>query len=91
MIESFMRNELARYDAVNECETIEELQEVILSFADERGEIKGRTRYFNAQKMADFALKYYEDESDNEVYPPNLLTRNWGIRQQAMYIKWVNK
>lgn len=83
--------DLDRFYLVNECETIEELQEAILSFADERSEIKGRTRYFNAQKMADFALKYYQDESKNEVYPPNLLTRNWGIRQQAMYIKWVNK
>jgi len=86
-----MVEELERYSLVNKCETIEELYKVILSFADEQGEICGRDRYFNAQKMADNALKYYNDNSSNEIYPPNLLTRNWGIRQQAMYIKWVNK
>lgn len=86
-----MVQELERYQAVNDCETVEELQQVILSFADAQGKIRGRDRYFNAQKMADNLLKYYNDDSGMDVWPPNLLTRNWGIRQQAMHIKWVNK
>ena len=68
------------YDKVNQCETFEQLAEVIESLADENGMIQGRTRQFPANKMAqgcrNFKLHGY----------PNVLTREFGIRQQAMYI-----
>ena len=68
-----------KYDAVNKAETLDELADVIESFADEDGMIQGRTRKFRASMMA-HACKVYG------VIKPNTLTREFGIRQQALYI-----
>jgi hypothetical protein len=68
-----------KYDAVNSAETLDELADVINSFADEDGMIQGRTRKFRASKMA-HACKAFG------VISPNTLTREFGIRQQAFYI-----
>jgi acetyl-CoA acetyltransferase len=72
-------NEIDKYTRVNTCSTLDELADVILSFADENGQIKGRTRNFNAQVMADICRRYTAVEH-------NMLTREYGIRQQALYI-----
>lgn len=74
--------DLEKYEAVNACETLGSLAQVILSFADENGMIQGRTRQFNAKKMADYAKRY----DVLVTIQPNVLTREFGIRQQAMYI-----
>ena len=71
--------DLEKYEAVNKCESLEELANVIISFADITGEIQGRKRKFDAEKMAQ-ACRVYPD------YGYNTLTREFGIRQQAMYI-----
>jgi len=75
--------ELEKFQAVNACETAEELAEVVLSFADSEGLIKGRSRMFDAQRMANNV--YYVI---NQEAIPNLLTREFGIRQQALYIQF---
>lgn len=75
--------ELEKYEAVNKCESFEELAKVIESFADENGEIQGRTRKFNAEKMSWFCRNFTMGQ-------PELLTREFGIRQQAMYISYYN-
>lgn len=67
------------YDLVNDCEDLSQLADVILSLADEDGMIQGRTKKFNAGKMADACLHYRNR-------PKNNLTREFGIRQQALYI-----
>lgn len=72
------------YDKVNKCETIEELQDCIISLADETGLIRGRTRKFDADHMKDNAAFFITGKTNNA----NLLTREFGIRQQAMYIKY---
>jgi len=72
-----------KYDDVNKCETLEELAKVIESFADENGDIQGRTKKFSAARMADFCRSYSLDIH-------NMLTREWGIRQQAMMIIFYN-
>ncbi len=72
-------NRLEIYDKVNKCETLSELSDIILELADENGEIQGRTRKFNAAKMAEKCLNF-------RTVSPNTLTRKFGIRQQAMYI-----
>lgn len=75
------KTELSRYQAVNKCETLKQLADVIRSFADKDGMIQGRTQKFNAETMA--------RACESKVYAtaaPNLLTRQWGIRQQALYI-----
>lgn len=73
-----------KYDAVNKCETLNELAAVIRSFADEDGKIQGRTRKFNANEMAYAAKHFYK-------YSPNVLTREFGIRQQAIYIVYYTE
>lgn len=72
-------NRLEIYDKVNQCETLEDLSKIILELADKNGEIQGRTRRFDAAKMAERCLFF-----KNHI--PNVLTREFGIRQQAMYI-----
>ena len=67
------------YDKVNKCETLDELADVILECADENGDIQGRTRSFSARKMAIFCRGF-------SLELANTLTREFGIRQQAMYI-----
>lgn len=74
--------ELEKYELVNKAESIEELQDAILSIADENGNIQGRSRAFSAAQQAKNA------EIVAEGYTPNLLTRSYGIRQQAMYISY---
>jgi hypothetical protein len=76
--------DLEKYQAVNACETIKELQACILTFGGESGMIQGRTRIFNANEMAINAELYYL--GDGYYPPPNVLTREFGIRQQAMYL-----
>lgn len=70
---------LSRFLKVNSCKTLEDLAKVILSFADENGQITGREKSFLAEQMAN-RCAFYASSSYNT------LTRNWGIRQQAMYI-----
>lgn len=77
--------ELEKYEAVNKCKTVEDLGSLILKFADENGMIKGRIKDFNAEKMVEGLKAFINDEA-----VPNVLTRNYGIRQQAMYIKYYN-
>lgn len=72
-------NNLEKYEAVNKAETLSELAEVILSFADENGLIQGRSRKFRAKEMAMLCIDFKRN-------PPNVLTREFGIRQQAMYL-----
>lgn len=74
--------ELEKFQAVNKCETIEELEQAILSFADEDGLIQGRTRQFSAAKMASSVTLVVNG------YPANLLTRELGIRQQGLYLAY---
>lgn len=75
--------ELGKFIRVNSCESPEELRQCILDFADANGDIQGRNKNFNATQMAK-GLDYY---MRGEVFP-NVLTREFGIRQQAMYIKY---
>lgn len=78
--------ELEKFQAVNETKSITQLQEVIRSFADANGQIQGRSKQFPASWMADNAMFYF-----NGTAPESNLTRMYGIRQQAMYLKYYNK
>lgn len=72
-------NELEKYEKVNKCETLDQLADVIDSFADTDGKITGRSRRFDAKIMSDTCRRYTHMEH-------NRLTREYGIRQQALYI-----
>ena len=67
---------LEKYEAVNNTSNLQELADVIRSFAKD-GFIKGRTREFDAEEMAKRCENYSLSKHNN-------LTRKYGIRQQAL-------
>ncbi len=79
-------NDLEKYELVNQCETKEELAEAILKLADEEGNIIGRAKKFDANKMA----SRVEGVIKGELLA-NALTRCFGIRQQALYISYYER
>lgn len=69
---------------VNSCETVEELEIVLkANFGDL---IQGRTRQWSRDQQIKYIRQVVNDEID-----PSFLTRNYGIRQQAIYIKLHGK
>ena len=78
--------ELEKWQSVNLCETQLQLACAIKNFADADGMIQGRDRKFEANKMI-IGLKYFFTDE----MPANVLTREYGIRQQAIYLKTFNK
>ena len=78
--------ELEKWQLVNQCETPLELENAIAKFADSEGMIQGRQRKFDAGKMI-IGLNYFMTDE----MPANVLTREYGIRQQAIYLKTFNK
>jgi hypothetical protein len=75
--------DLEKYQAVNSAETFEDLKSAIMVCANEDGSIDGREQMFDAKRMCEGLDLYVMD-----LAPPNVLTRKWGIRQQAMYLKY---
>jgi hypothetical protein len=78
--------DLQKWQMVNQCETGKALADLILEFADSDGMIQGRERKFSAKEMS---LNVYDVITED--YPAYLLTREFGIRQQAIYLKTFNK
>lgn len=78
--------ELERYQLVNACESVTELQEAIMKMANENDMIKGRNRQFPAKEMAASVSLVVA-----KGFPANLLTREYGIRQQALYLQHYQK
>lgn len=74
--------DLNKFRIINDSETAEELAAGILLIA-ENGVIMGRTKAFKAEKMSSYVEKVVKGE-----LPPNVLTREFGIRQQALYIAY---
>jgi hypothetical protein len=79
-----MKNREEIYDAVNKCVTFEALANVIRGLGDKDGFIQGRTRKFNAEVMARHCMNF-------SMAYPNTLTREFGIRQQAMHITYYGE
>ena len=78
--------ELETWQLVNQAETTQDLAFIINKLADPEGMIQGRERKFEAAKMI-IGLNYFmKDEM-----PANVLTREFGIRQQAIYLRTFNK
>jgi len=75
---------LTIYQLVNTSETLKELADAIRLAGDKEGRIQGRTRTFDANKMASYCENY-------ESMPKNTLTREYGIRQQALYILYFER
>ena len=79
---------LQMFQLVNQCETIEALQEAILKIGDlhPQGMIQGRKEQRNAQEMAEMVPLVVK----MGMGAVNL-TRNYGIRQQALYLNYCLK
>jgi len=75
----FEEYRLGVYDKVNQCETLKQLSEVILELSH-YGIVEGRTRHFDGVHMANHCERL---EKGSEF---RVLTRMYGIRQQAIYI-----
>ena len=78
--------ELEKWQQVNQCESSLGLALIINLLADKEGMIQGRERKFDASRMATGLQFFMEDE-----VPANVLTREYGIRQQAIYLKIISK
>lgn len=72
--------ELQKWELINKCTTLDELSEAILAIG-ENGVIQGRQHEFDIEDMAKRAKQY-------SLLDPNMLTRSYGIRQQAMMIEF---
>ena len=77
--------DLEAYKLVNKARTREELATAV-ELIGEAGIIKGRTRIFNPTVMALNVFVFLDGGG-----PAEILTRNYGIRQQAIYIKTYEK
>jgi hypothetical protein len=78
------KDRLRIFEEVNSAETLDHLARIIENLADEDGYITGRSNKFSAKSMAKVCRDY-------EAYPKNSLTREFGIRQQAMYILYYSE
>ena len=76
--------ELEKYQLVNQAETEIELASAILKLADpETGKIQGRAKEHDAKRMTERLALFMKS-----LFAANGLTREYGIRQQAIYIKY---
>jgi len=76
--------ELEKYELINHCTSGGELKDAIIQIGDsEQGKIQGMHRKFDAKKMASYVHMVIHESA-----PANLLTRSYGIRQQAIYLRY---
>ena len=75
------------YEVVNSAETFDQLAKAIIQSSDSDGNIKGRTNSFSADRMANKCIEVGKSEHPEF----NTLTRAFGIRQQAIYLKHYEK
>lgn len=75
--------ELEKFQQVNNCRSLEDLANLIELFANNEGKIVGSHSEHSAKKMADACRELI----NNQSFKFNRLTRNYGIRQQALYLK----
>jgi hypothetical protein len=77
--------DLQKWEAVNQCKTAKELETLILeNFSDGEGKIQGRSKKFDTAEMLVGLTMFMK----NQMHP-NILTREFGIRQQAIYLKSI--
>ena len=75
--------ELLKYEMVNAAETFEQLA-LAIEHIGRGGTIQGRTEPFLTHLVATCCRNF-------EHTAPNTLTRRYGIRQQALYLKHYGK
>lgn len=78
--------ELWKYQLINEADSIKQLQLAIAKIADEDGYIQGRSYKWDALEQSGHVANCI-----NGIVPFNMLTRSYGIRQQALYLEHYQK
>jgi hypothetical protein len=76
--------ELEKYETINKTETVEELENAVETIWSS-DYIDGMTRKFDKKKMKG----YIKGIVDGSIEQANVLTRKYGLRQQALYLKWL--
>lgn len=76
--------ELEKYETINKTETVEELENAV-DLVWPSDYIDGMTRKFDKEKMKG----YIKGIVDSSIEQANVLTRKYGLRQQALYLKWL--
>lgn len=71
--------ELEKYELVNKAESMQQLEEAITKIGDS-GLIMGRNKPFKTEQQVAAV------QAICNGYPANLLTRQYGIRQQMLYL-----
>lgn len=79
-----MLTEVEKWRIINDSETFDQLKDNIKRLADEDGSIMGRIRPFLAEKQINNV------DIVKAGYPANILTRSYGIRQQAIYLLYYH-
>ena len=74
--------ELEKFQTINQCETEGKLSLAILKISED-GMIQGRKLLFEARKMSIRVAEVIAGRM-----PVNVLTREFGIRQQAIYLMY---
>lgn len=72
--------QLQKFEKINQCETVAELEEAIISISED-GVVHGRGKNLDAIKLAAKVNMVVKKQ-----IPANVLTREYGIRQQALYL-----
>jgi hypothetical protein len=79
-------SELSIWKKINSCKTVEDLKQTILDTWGDNGVIDGRTNQFSVPEMIYMIDRFEEDwQAGSEIFR-SLPTRNYGIRQQLIYI-----
>lgn len=85
-----MQNELAIWQRINATKTVGELKAVIIDVWGKDGVIPGRLDPWTVTEMLLFIDQFKEDFDDNlaanAIRYRSLPTRNFGIRQQLLFI-----
>lgn len=76
--------DISKYKLINSCENFSELAIAIPQLGNVNNEIKGKNRYFSVENQLK-GLELIRNNPD-ELYYLSGLTRNYGIRQQAIYL-----
>lgn len=78
--------ELEKWQLVNAANTTDELEKAIIEISND-GVIQGRKQPWDAKEQAG----YIKDLVFGNKYSFNVLTRSYGIRQQALYLQHYEK
>ena len=76
--------DLKIFNEVIKCETYEQLAKVIGKLTNVRGEMQGTDKVLDGRSAKEACLDFVNQ-------PPNSLTRMYGIRQQALYIRYYEQ